>query len=1822
MTGGKYNYYEDAMVAEHRGCSGSRFLKQVKLDDNAGYLSLGVRGSKYDEPNPFMRDRIDSTDDTVRLEILAITTDGFKPSAECQAMLETITTKEQSGANWSQAISTCMETFPDNTGDIAHQRPMLNHSLQFCSKLNIENSPGDTDLRDTSVIQKECKDLYTGTNQSPAYEPSELIPAYGAYICFGIYDSDLSAAERAGYVGRCWKPSSGLFKTCTPKPASLTEPSPENGCTGDPCSYTYNGTLYLNETPANGDTRYNYKCTSINSSGTFGCKTQNGDVAGDRKYWEQQYLWKNIFGAYGVSCTGPDDIAAGATAADWDNAADTAAVEECIVQASIDYCNDTSVPEVIDPSDQAGDTTKTWNIPGVLTDSQIIAQLGGTHPLAVMKGYIGELDRPQGIIHSVARDLRLGAMSFNSVGAATECQPEYLTTGIERYCPKNNKDGGKLLTPLEVGDAVVDSNDMTYAIGKRRHVDDLAQAINGIRATSWTPLGEALYGALGYYTQNINFCLNFDTDGNCLDFSTDKDPVQYWCQDNHILLITEGESTADINTAVGTFPAAETAPHFLSGEADDNLAAMLTADADGDTDVGCADSLKSSTFLDDMTWWGQHALPLYKKRYYIDPDGNPTEKQPVSTYIVTTGSLTANGTGECSPPALMNAAAKNGGTDANPDPDPDDTTPRDPAADYYYSGEDPQQLEANLYAVLGDIMSRSSSGSAASVISDSRSGAGAMYQAVFWPQSTDNATPESNTVQWTGDVRALLLDSDGLMYEDTNQDGKLDPSADLTNASPDGNDKQVIFYYSNNAKKTRGCFNIDGFLEGPDGTRGTSDDRQCPGDLDPTRAPCLTPPGDGTCTWVPECTTDHDCVEATDINYLWSANNQLRKMDVVNERKLFTWNDVDNDGIVDADTGEWFQLNNNTDWTDLNTKAASSGTRGPVTQDFLTPDEWGTFAGNDGTDWELDALNALTTWLLGVDTLDNEVTDSTADDNTWIDRALRSRQFKFPDAVLPEEWRLGDIIHSAPTVVSKPAEAYNHIYRDPTYTRFVARWNNRRNAIYFGGNDGMLHAVNGGYHLEEGNQFCCTDATKIVQVAKLDADGNEVLDTDGNVIKIDKKVCAVPPINGICAGTPNLGEELWAYIPYNLQPHLKCLADKFYTHKYYVDKKPRIFDVQIFPEDTDHVGGWGTILVGGMRFGGAPIDAKDLNDFTNAQGEEDPRQFTSSFFILDITNPDSPKLLGELSRMTDDPIGADGSGNNIYADDFVDLNYTTSTPAMVAMREDIGTTGNVKSAWYLVMGNGPTDLDGTNHPLEQGKLAVLPLSWLLGEAGSWTSGVPKTLGSPKPIRIPDTEPTSTSEGGRFLVPKGGADQNDPGYISDIISVDYNIGATSLDDLGVRYRTDALYFGTVDGSDFDQYPPNYLPGFADQFYWKGGGRVFRLVTKVLNTDGEEKASAPSQWAAEWKDNSPVRMLADLKMPVVSGPSVGYDGENYWIYTGTGRFHDEKDKTDDGWCLDSTDPTCAKRSEAAFFGIKEPIADANPLGDNFGLWANLPSTSIECDDAMMTWETVEWDINDQNLTNSELNPQESPGKRGLMRTDNILSGNGTGYLNCYNCKMTGSVFGCSPIASTDPDFCFDVDHPPFPNPPEDDPSFKGPIFDYDAGDNGQYTFPKLVDYIAGTGCETVNGNRHATGLDGWYHVFHEPRERNTGTASLLGEILFFATSQPLNDKCKAEGGSALYALYYQTGTGSMDDVIGTFDKDTGELKEHTDELGQQLENNQFKLMMDGLVMPPTLHSGTAGLSTLITGSSGLTEQKRVGTSGSIKSGRVNWTDRCGN
>jgi len=203
---------------------------------------------------------------------------------------------------------------------------------------------------------------------------------------------------------------------------------------------------------------------------------------------------------------------------------------------------------------------------------------------------------------------------------------------------------------------------------------------------------------------------------------------------------------------------------------------------------------------------------------------------------------------------------------------------------------------------------------------------------------------------------------------------------------------------------------------------------------------------------------------------------------------------------------------------------------------------------------------------------------------------------------IPSRWYLGDIMHANPVFVGEPSARYDLIYGDDSYWSFF--WDNvdRTKVLYAAANDGMLH---------------CFDA--------------------------------------------NSGQEKWAYIPFNLLPHLKWLADPNCCHSYYVDLSANVWDIKW---DSN----WKSVLVGAMRLGGTPIG---VDTSVPSDGTSDTT-LRSAMFALDVTDPENPQVLWEM--------------NGVGASD--KFGYTTSKPIPV----------KVGSNWYLVFGSGPKTRAGEGAP--------------------------------------------------------------------------------------------------------------------------------------------------------------------------------------------------------------------------------------------------------------------------------------------------------------------------------------------------------------------------------------------------------------------------------------------------------------------------------------------------------------------------------------------
>ncbi|NWF72617.1 MAG: hypothetical protein HXY51_06160 [Nitrospirae bacterium] len=336
-----------------------------------------------------------------------------------------------------------------------------------------------------------------------------------------------------------------------------------------------------------------------------------------------------------------------------------------------------------------------------------------------------------------------------------------------------------------------------------------------------------------------------------------------------------------------------------------------------------------------------------------------------------------------------------------------------------------------------------------------------------------------------------------------------------------------------------------------------------------------------------------------DILPFWEGGKQLANL-ASSARNVLTWVDIDNDGLVGA--GEEMQFS-----------TANSTTLSPYLRAGAAPY-----------------------------TADNIINFVRGDEIA----GLRTRMVEVPvGSGTYKVWKLGDPIHSTPTIVAAPRTNYDLIYGDSSYTDFFIRWKDRREVIYVGANDGMLHAFNGGFY-HKSDDVTTTGVVEHGWYTKNPTDNS--------------------------SGRP-LGDELWGYIPYQLLPQLQWLTRADYSHVYYVDLKPTVADVRIFTPDADHPNGWGTILIGGFRMGGSCgscASGTGASPMTvNISGTN--RNFYSAYFVLDITNPDvNPKLLWSFSD--------------------AGLGLTTAFPTVMRVSPTADSKiDNTNAKWMVLFGSGP-----------------------------------------------------------------------------------------------------------------------------------------------------------------------------------------------------------------------------------------------------------------------------------------------------------------------------------------------------------------------------------------------------------------------------------------------------------------------------------------------------------------------------------------------------
>jgi len=576
--------------------------------------------------------------------------------------------------------------------------------------------------------------------------------------------------------------------------------------------------------------------------------------------------------------------------------------------------------------------------------------------------------------------------------------------------------------------------------------------------------------------------------------------------------------------------------------------------------------------------------------------------------------------------------------------------------DNYIPVTNPANMAESLRQALvqGGVDQRTASGTAAALVANEREGLGAVFQALFEPERSDGLTPAlANPVRWLGTLQALFVDVNGLFREDSDQDGALDNYQ---------TDKVVQLFYDN--------------AEGA--TRVRRFDSSRPNTFESSSV---------------------EVVDLEELNALWNARAHLNRVAaagfsasanrVYNDlninnagslRYIFTW--IEDPATADdiADSNEIRPF----------TAVAFQGARSEGSLDM------GPYVDSSGVQVRDARQNAATlvAYLRGAPAAPGQRPRQLAYRSTDASRVTQM---------------LGDIVHSSPVAVAAPAEAYDLLANDATYTNFRRRWAQRRQVVYVGANDGMLHAFNAGFYNPASDSFTTASA------------------------------------NNANATARDLGEEIWAYVPRALHPHLKWLADENYTHGYYVDAPPRVFDVKAFDTDSVHTDGWGTILVAGFRLGGGgavPVPVDTQSDGLGASNTDndpaDDRLFRSAFVVLDITNPeDPPVLIAELSAAT--------------------MGFTTARPVVVPVR---GSSPTDRDRWFLVLGSGPDQRNGNIGGGAVASLYVYDIAVLLGEQGQTRSIAP--------VR----------------------------RIDIATDVDHFVGGITVADFDLDLRAEALYYGTL------------------------------------------------------------------------------------------------------------------------------------------------------------------------------------------------------------------------------------------------------------------------------------------------------------------------------------------------------------------------------------------------------------------------------------------
>ncbi len=347
---------------------------------------------------------------------------------------------------------------------------------------------------------------------------------------------------------------------------------------------------------------------------------------------------------------------------------------------------------------------------------------------------------------------------------------------------------------------------------------------------TWTPLSENYYVAMQYFAQEHGSYYNSNNWYPSGNFQASRgasydpyyeDGEALSCAKSFCIFLTDGAPTQDLDI-----------PGSLKNYDEDTNETDRAYDSSG------------SDYLDDVA--------LYARTTDLRDDLEGDQNLLLYTVYAFGNEDNAR--------ELLQDAAKNGGFyDKDGDNKPDTVgdarggvwddlgdnsewdTDEDGVPDTYFEASDGYQLEAELLAAISDILKRSASGTAVSVLATKGEGEGTIVQAFFKPSLSTGF----EEIKWIGYLQSLWVDQYGHTREDTNGNYGLDI----------GEDNIVQFYLDEATGETKvKVFHVSTDREYPDNN-----------------------------TWSPD-----EIISLEDLQAIWEAGDTLAGMDDSN-RNIFTY---------------------------------------------------------------------------------------------------------------------------------------------------------------------------------------------------------------------------------------------------------------------------------------------------------------------------------------------------------------------------------------------------------------------------------------------------------------------------------------------------------------------------------------------------------------------------------------------------------------------------------------------------------------------------------------------------------------------------------------------------------------------------------------------------------------------------------------------------------------------------------------------------------------------------------------------------------------------